>query len=370
MTLAREYPYGLKYDRIPEGNALRETARQIYEMTQCELPLIRGDWFVSVATRSPIYDVFLGLPPTSQELEARLGINVAENIRNGKAKRSAFTKSGVSKNANRMVERHRTLFGAYYKSYDFLPNSARGNLLQFPLGPDGADNRFSDLQFHHDGGEIIFHLPNGLQGYMLANASGKKIDAGPAELVSDDKLRVSGSPLIVTGVSCIACHQHGVIRGFHDEVREGSRAQGDAADFVKRLYPPDNVFNKFLDADEVRFLTALEKAISPFVRTSKESDKSIKAFGEPVAPVAANYANKSLDIVDLAAELGVPDVDRLQQRMTERAFRDLGLSPLAKPGGVVKRDYWQSSHDGHSVFQQTARLLDLGVPKVYGKPKP
>ena len=35
MTLAREYPYGLKYDRIPEGNALRETARQIYEMTQC-----------------------------------------------------------------------------------------------------------------------------------------------------------------------------------------------------------------------------------------------------------------------------------------------------------------------------------------------
>ena len=65
----------------------------------------------------------------------------------------------VSLTNNRMVERHRSIHGAYWKSYDFA-------------GSVGAQNIFNHpLDFTHDGGEVIFNLPNGLQGYYLVNAT-------------------------------------------------------------------------------------------------------------------------------------------------------------------------------------------------------
>ena len=68
--------------------------------------------------------------------------------------------SGVS-GQNRMVERHDAQFGAYWKSYDFKPNNTKSDLAQFPLGPVFKDHPFEKLAFEHDGGELIFNLPNG-----------------------------------------------------------------------------------------------------------------------------------------------------------------------------------------------------------------
>ena len=48
-----------------------------------------------------------------------------------------------------------------------------------------AGNPFADQAFEHDGGEIIFNLPNGLQGYLLVDGKGERIDEGPIEIVSD-----------------------------------------------------------------------------------------------------------------------------------------------------------------------------------------
>ena len=61
-----------------------------------------------------------------------------------------------------------------------------GNLFRFPLGPAFADNPFPNQAFEHAGGEIIFNLPNGLQGYLLVDAKGDRIDAGPIDIVGDD----------------------------------------------------------------------------------------------------------------------------------------------------------------------------------------
>ena len=94
---------------------------------------------------------------------------------------AAFNRSGVSQN-NRLIEWHKFAYGSYWKSYDFGGNVGRQNLFEHPLGPGTAD-----AEFKHDGGEIIFTLPNGLQGYLLVDGQGKRIDKGPTTIVSDPK---------------------------------------------------------------------------------------------------------------------------------------------------------------------------------------
>src|SRR5438552_2871291 len=164
------YPYGIVYNT--------PTARFVYTATECDLPYVRADWFVVAASRPPLYHGLLQLPGNDQDLEHDLRIDVPTNLREERVVRAGFNGSGVSRN-NRLIERHKTAYGAYWKSYDFAGNTERQNLFAHPLGP-GKD---ADL-FKQDGGEIIFNLPNGLQAYMLVDGKGNRIDQGPTSIVS------------------------------------------------------------------------------------------------------------------------------------------------------------------------------------------
>jgi hypothetical protein len=85
----------------------------------------------------------------------------------------------------------------------------RGWDRRFPLGPGGEHG------FDHDGGETIFSLPNGFQGYLLDNAKGELLDKGPKTIVFDQ----SPKDLAVTNsISCMGCHDQGM-RKAKDEVR-------------------------------------------------------------------------------------------------------------------------------------------------------
>ena len=65
-----------------------------------------------------------------------------------------------------------TSFGAYWRSYDFATNAGKQNIFTHPL------------TFTPSGGEIIFNLPNGLQGYLLVDGRGSRIDDAPIAIVS------------------------------------------------------------------------------------------------------------------------------------------------------------------------------------------
>ena len=71
------------------------------------------------------------------------------------------------------------------------------------------------LTFRHDGGEVVFHLPNGLQGYYISDASGNRIDEAPIDIVSNP---AASNPAVRNGLSCIGCHTEGM-KTFEDEVR-------------------------------------------------------------------------------------------------------------------------------------------------------
>ena len=239
-----EYPYAVK---LPS-----ETARAVYAATECDMPYVRADWFVFAASRPPLYHNILQLPLTDRELEQRLAVDVDANIRNEKVARAGFNSSGVSSN-NRLIERHRSGYGAYWRSYDFAANQDRKNLFAFPLGPGGDG-------FQHDGGEIIFSLPNGLQGYLLTDGRGIRIEKGPTAIVRDDR---QPDRSVVNGVSCMSCHAQGMIEKA-DQVREhvARNAAGftpEVAATVRALYPPRKRFAALLKEDADRFAAAVKK---------------------------------------------------------------------------------------------------------------
>jgi mono/diheme cytochrome c family protein len=104
------YPYGVGYQT--------DAARFCSEQTGCPLPYVRADWFVFAASRPPLYHEVLNLPGTAGDLEKLLHVDAAENVRQRNVARAGFNDSGVSRN-NRLIERHDSIYGYYWKSYDF-----------------------------------------------------------------------------------------------------------------------------------------------------------------------------------------------------------------------------------------------------------
>ncbi len=356
--ILKRYPYGLTHETVPMDDEFRELATQVYELTNSKIPAVRVDWFVDNASRPPLYHTILGLPTVVGDLEKSLRVNPETDFLRDKLARAGFAESGVSRH-NRLVDRHVALYGAYWKSYDFEKSETKGNLFQFPLGPSFADNPFPNQVFEHAGGEMIFNLPNGLQGYLLTDAKGNRIDKGPIEIVRDLK-ETSGTPEVVNGISCMACHERGTIR-FRDTVREGLAIGGQAQVKARRLFATREQMDKLLEKDEQRFVQAVNEAMSPFLETESSADGDIKSIPEPVGTTARSY-QRDLELDDVAAELGFDDPTQLQLLIRSNTkLREYGLGPLLQ-GAAIKRSHWQTLEKPLSPFQQTASEIQVGTP--------
>ena len=172
--IAAEYPYHIAYD-APEQAALGEQLGRLQGEMKTDMPSVHVDWFIAKASLPPLYHDLLSLPLTDRELETRLEVDVIRNLLNApgvRVWRAGFNNSGVSNN-NRVVERHKSQHGAYWKSYDFAGSVGTQNIFTHPLA------------FTHDGGEVIFNLPNGLQAYYVTNASSFRLDEAPINIVSN-----------------------------------------------------------------------------------------------------------------------------------------------------------------------------------------
>lgn len=266
------YPYALKHGGDDE--------RRIYKATEgCITPVIRADWFVNTASRPPLYHRMLDIPSNAKTLERRLGVDIPYNFEHNRLMRAAFTgrDSGVSEQ-NRMVERHDQSGSgrAYWKSYDMLPGAEREHdFMRAPLGPPGISAVHQRAQFRHDGGEIIYNLPNGLQAYMLVDGEDRRIDIGPPAVVRDPNQHAGGFE-IVNGISCMGCHKQGMIKWTGDIIRPGfENLEGQrTADKVMNLYPKDEDFFRIVDEDRKFFLEAMNKACGDFLLGSERSDRA------------------------------------------------------------------------------------------------
>lgn len=357
VWLTSQYPYGVHYHHAL-NEQLADFDQRIDELSGCQLCYLRADWFINHATRPPIYDRLARIPDQVDQLEHTLNVNFEKNYQDNNLARAGFATSGVS-TGNRLVERHSALFGYYWKSYDFTDKGAEGNLFRFPLGPEFSSNRHPQLAFQHDGGEMIFSLPNGLQAYMLSDEKGNRIDRGPIAVVRDSK-EISGNPEVLNGLSCMHCHRHGMI-GFEDSVRDGVGVFGAAGSKVRRLYPEKEKMLAWVNQDRQRFLVALQQCIGPYLQVGDDAHRPIEDFAEPVGAVARFY-QRDLNAISLACELGFESPEKLCGVIEfNRELIRLGLAPIAN-GSTIKRSQWESRDAFVSPFQETARIIGKATP--------
>ena len=334
-----EYPYNLTFD-APTQIALHEKLTNLRQEMNCEVPFVHVDWFLATASLPPLYHDILDLPLTDRELEAELDVDVGENIRNAAGKRvwrAGFNNSRVSSN-NRVVERHRSRYGAYWKSYDFAGSVGTQNIFTHPLN------------FTHDGGEIIFNLPNGLQAYYLADAGGNRLDEAPISIVSNP---AASDPTVRNGLSCIGCHTEGM-KDFEDEVR-GVVEQNENPPFDKdralRLYVEKTVMDGLIEEDTQLYRQALE-ATGDVFGGIEPIQRFHEAFQAP------------LDVSHAAAAVGLETTVFLGKIRERTGLQNLGL--LALENGTVKRDAWTSN------FDQVISALnspDSDLPPVVQRPE-
>ena len=361
-TILKEYPYGLKYDFVKDEE-LQQLGKDVALFAGGELPYVRGDWFTVTASRPPLYHTILDIPMQVSVLEKRLGLNIESNFKSGQMQRAGYAKSGVSQQ-NRMIERHTPPSTPYFWiSYDFLPRRAKGDLVRFPLGPVFKGNAYPKQAFEHDGGEVIWSLPNGMQAFMLADGKGGRIDSGPIDVVFD-RAGILGGPQIVNGISCMYCHREGMISNFRDEIRGADAVAGDARKKVLEIYPTHEEMQKLVRSDSEVFLRASEKIFGPFLKIGNDSGKAIGDFPEPVGKVAEMYS-RDLTPNEIAFELGIEKSELLQAKIeANRELLRFGLGTIVQqPPGTIKREKWESK-EGTSLMQDVASELRLGLPIV------
>lgn len=327
-----EYPYGVINENSTAYKKLLEEFLNPGHFVR-PVPFLRVDWFVSTVTQPPLYEDFLQLPFTVGELEQQLGVNRAGSAREGMAVRAGMTVSGVSRN-NRVVERRTISGGAYWKSIDTATSKGRQNLFLDPLNIEAA------------GGEVIFQLPNGLQGYFLAAATGQRVSEAPTSIVTD---KFAEDKAVRNGLACMRCHDQGM-KDFVDTVRPVFEKLPESPEFRKRdvlaLYASQDVMDRIVDEDRRRFLASMETLLG--------RPQTV----EPLIPVSRRYLDEPLSLGVAAGELGLNQRDSLAAVFRTPQLISLGLASLGSPGGFARRDMWEDS------FHQTVRTLGVGLPIV------
>ena len=335
------YPYHISFD-APAQTALREQLGRLQTQMKTGVPSVHVDWFIATASSPPLYHELLSLPSTARELELQLDVDVVGNLTTApgvRVWRAGFNNSGVSNN-NRVVERHTSRYGAYWKSYDFAGSVGTQNIFTHPLN------------FTHDGGEVIFNLPNGLQGYYLVNASGFRLDEAPINIVSNP---AASDPTVRNGLSCIGCHTEGM-KTLEDQVRsviESNTNPPYNKAQALRLYAEKSKMDDLVAEDMNRYRQGLE-ATGGVLGGVEPISRFHEAFQ---GPVDAAYA---------AAVVGL-ETETFRQNIREnRGLQNAGLLVLDSENGSVKRDAWTSS------FRDVVYALDypgqVGEPPVVTQP--
>ena len=310
-----EYPYHISFD-APKQTALKQQLGRLQGEMKADIPAIHADWFVAQASLPPLYHDLLSLPLTDRELETRLEVDVIRNLTNApgvRVWRAGTNNSGVSNN-NRVIERHTSRYGAYWKSYDFAGSVGTQNIFTHPLN------------FTHDGGEVIFNLPNGLQAYYVTNASGFRLDEAPINIVSNP---AASDPTVRNGLSCFGCHTEGM-KTFEDQVRSVIESSATPDAQALRLYVEQSEMDVLVQEDMERYREALEATGGEF-----GGIEPISRFHEVFqGPVDAAHA---------AAVVGLETKVFLEKIRENVGLQNIGLLVLDSPNGRMKRDAWTSS---------------------------
>lgn len=339
--------------------------------------ILRADFFCfystledDLTTKNVIegfYSRFLGLPEDEAGLLKLLDIE-EEKLKNVD-RRAAITESGTNSDGKPVALNNRYLVrlptttsphgGYYWSTLDYI-NSI------------GARNVYNDLLTRgKDGGEIIFSLPNHLQGYFLVAAQqvqGKTVFKRIAQVPDNIAVDRNFYHARVKISTCAACHPKGINRFkcvINDELLrpappggliELTEYKAFDANRVKRLYNADLL--SLVLADQTNYISSLLQATG---MTPEQYSSAYISF-------IAGYEN-SITSTQACWEFGVEDVSQqgIEAYLADKVVSTTrgNLLALVK-GGVIKRDAFEQDYANGKLVQEIKKniIRKGGLPKI------
>jgi len=280
-AVAANNPYAVKF--------VGDDADDLEKDALTDFPIMMADQMMNVAVIGNLYYAIVNVDvnqPLANFISNDLGIDLQANLDQEDQLRAGTTKSRISRQ-DRLVERDdiEVRGGALWQSFDFEANGASDSIFQDPFG------------FAPGGTEAIFTLPNGMLGFIIADANDNIVEDSDILLdTNQDNFRA------ITSVSCSNCHSAGFIPVV-DEVAPVALANArdiglnrDEVEQLQQIYVSPQVFADQVKQDSQGFFqSALQRAGVP------------TTGGDPVSSVFLRF-DADVKLQDAAGDLGLtPD---------------------------------------------------------------
>lgn len=230
-----------------EGDQADEAKLQ----SETTVPVLYVDALVDVGTIGNLYYAFVDVGEARQDLLDLLEINEQEQIDEEVAVYVGTTDSSLSSQDAQAFRLQIDVFDGYYWE-------------RRDLDADTDDQSiFVDVfNFLGDGAEVVFSLPNGLQGYAIYDAAGVRQEE--TNLVFDQN---QADLQVRVSVSCNGCHSSG-LNEMRDEVREEVERNAldydqDTFETVTEIYPGTEEVIEILEEDSDKYQGALGRTEVP-----------------------------------------------------------------------------------------------------------
>lgn len=379
VVLLGKYLYAIDYSK---GNYYTRQQRddiafyeaEIAKLTRSPRAFIRADFFVDQGLGDLYYQFLFpkrGQADNLQQLERTLDVNANQAIADFEVSSSAIRRSGVSV-FNRIIHRYDSTYDlmgvktttSYWKTFDVINEIAQRNFFAFPLGPEGVKfDFFTAKVFKFDAGEEIFGLPNGLQGYFIADAKGNRLQEAAINVAVDrdnvSPFLGSAPGVVKAGISCNHCHSGGVNAYTDQLLYHSARTSGLTAseiNAINQLYPVQSVLNTSFNTYNTTFLTSHRVIAADPITTVSSSEptwladrtyqdyQSVDQVAAEVGLTTDEFNTCLFHSPDLAQAIGLadPTLGRVTRANLDKEFGrialdcGLGNQVLFKKRGVVR----------------------------------
>jgi hypothetical protein len=289
-------------------------------LTNARKAWLHFDNFIDVSQSADVYYFITDTPPRLGDLLRKIGVNAQAQFDDFSASFLGFNGSEISIQKNRMIVRFESEEGYAWITFDPDGDFNRNaNLFERPcLNGTGCE-----AIFDFAASEIIWTLPNGMQGYALYNAQGEIQNEAPIDVVTDTRSPVS--PIISNAISCHRCHKTGILQSV-DEIRNhvlnnGDQFQAFDRQIILELYKDRSSNNAAFQTDNRLFADALQEI---GVNTAN-ADPISKAFDE---------LRLDWSVEEVAAFLLLP-VEEFQRELRGSAGGSAAIGQLLSGGTIT-----------------------------------
>lgn len=338
---------------VAPAEHLSEAGPLLVELTRSTVPLVRADWFLSVAlstTGHGRYYEFAGVADDQTEYLRSRGASEEQVAALTSDERAALVRSHVTGKPRRID---------VFRSAGVRPSVGTGLVAITHDVFDGDVDAQRDplrnlLELADRGREIILEKANGWHEFSLFDAAGRRVDSAPDVLAADHKIPEPHTRILQPAIGCVRCHgPHEGWQPFENHVQT----------LLEELRVFDDLASPASVPETLRRLAGLYTGdLSEPLRLGRNTynDVVLRATHRGVADVAQTvsdlygaYRYELVNAQQACRELGqVVELETAQQRFAELVgvlppggdlvFPEDPYVGLLKAGLAITREQWET----------------------------